>query len=211
MRPAARTEEQQQLDRQRHDEMFQRLRDAKLIDAEGNPTAEAADDSTLDAETVSFLHSASETLGRVMQHDGKDVFHFKALVTRAKQLLAAGQFADAAPLFKEATRFYFLKLREPYAAIADSRSLGRTIEERLAKQVAKEKAEKGESEGRSIAAQFRMKELDNLPHVHTALLEYAKTLKQNKVQMKRIKQQQKNNNKKNKGASATPNPVPKKL
>jgi hypothetical protein len=172
-------------------ELYRRLHAAHVQAQAAGTAADPAIAAELDPSTADFLERASETLSTVMGRDAEKVFQYKALLSRANNALRARHYDKAATLFKEASKMYFDAVAAPYAKIGTSRALGRTMEERLERQLERERGDAGTGEAagaNSAAQQFRAKELQNHPAVHTAFLEYTRTLQQHKPRRRDARQ-----------------------
>lgn len=199
VRIVPRTKVEQEREIEQDGEKFDQLFREHKMDVDANPLPSSSPSSSssssttpdvgtssekvFDPSTLEFLEKASTTLSTVMQHDSHAIFHFKSLLAHAKSELIARRYDRASTLFQEASNFYLTKLRQPYEKIATTKALGKTIEERMAKQLEQERADgtSGSSSSANTAAQqFREKELQNQPHVHTAFIEYQMTLKKTK-------------------------------
>lgn len=143
-----------------------------------------------DTETVAFLEEADSTLRTVLGHDGSRVHHYKSLMGRANAALAANAFDEAATLYREASALYFEAVAAPYAPIASSAALGRTIQSRIASSMTAERLQDGVAGARTAVEEFRAKEMSNRPHVMNAFEEYKKTLKQKEGERQKQQQQQ---------------------
>jgi hypothetical protein len=166
---------------------------SRHVHAGGAPVAPSPSTPEYSAETRAFLESASSTLDSVLRHDAARILHFKTLVTRAKAHLFIREYTVAASLFRAAAKYYLTALKAPYAKIANNRALGDTIEEQIeARQAGRGGAAAGgststDTEAESAREQFRRREIDNRPHVHTAFREYAEGLKRAQKKKKKKK------------------------